>query len=515
MKIAIAGGTGFIGRHVVRQLLSAGHEVRLLVRSAHDPPAQSEIVTCRLEDALDPSVLAGCDAVVNLVGIAHARDDRVFEQVHVDVVCNLLEAARVAGVRRFVHVSVVDVPSTTGVYIETKRRGEEHVRRSELDWTIVRPSMVYGEGDVALRNVVNGVRAAAVFPVPAGDTGSLQPVDVRDVALTVERAIGGHVGAHQTIDVVGPEHLDVRALVRRVGEALDLPVHPLPIPRWLMRIAAAVMERVLPRPLLTRAQIGMLTIGLHGDMDATRRGLGCAPRQLSLDRIRAIAQQAPPVPVCARLITSAEHRAWLHPFSAFAPALLWLLPVTLALFFASSRALPNLWQSVGFANALALGAAMLAMRGAPWTTMWRPSLRRTSVALAAAICMLGAALGVVAAIRRWLPELGAGADEVYAVAWSVSPSVLPVLLVIVVLEDQLWRGAVTLPLAARLGPLKGCVLAGALFGAAHVSLGPPVLVLAAFAAGTAWSLLTVRTRSLFVTSCAHVTWDIAIIALAP
>jgi uncharacterized protein YbjT (DUF2867 family)/membrane protease YdiL (CAAX protease family) len=514
MRVLVAGGTGFIGRHVLRRLLEAGHVVRVLARRRQEAPDDIELVTCAMEETIDPTLASGFDAIVNLVGIAHGRDHE-FERAHVEVVQNLIGAAQAAGVRRFVHVSVVDVPTMRGTYVETKRRGEECVRRSDLAWTILRPSLVYGEGDAALRNVVDGVRAIPLFPVPAGATGSLQPVDVRDVADAVELAVVGRAGEARTLDVVGPEHVDIRALVNRVGQALELPSHTLPVPRSLLRFVATVMEHSLRQPPLTRAQVDMLGVGLHGDAGMTERLLERAPRPLTPERIRALSDALPPPAVSVRAVTSAAHRAWLQRFSEHGFSLRWVLPATLAIFLLLPTWLPTLWQGIGLANATALVLAMIAMRGTRWSRLWRPSLRGASIGMAAAIAMLAVALLVILALRRWLPELAAGADDVYVQAWTVPPLVIPILLGVVLIEDTLWRGAITLPLVAKLGPISGCLLAGALFGAAHWTAGPPVLVLAAFLAGTAWSVLTVRTRSLFVTGCCHATWDLAIVALGP
>ena len=512
MKVAVAGGTGFIGTHVVHRLMHDGHQVRMLARRPHEVPPGAELTIVSMEDPLATNVLDGCDAVINLVGIAHARDPLGFERAHVDVVRHLLDAAAAAGVLRFVHVSVVDVPGTTGPYVETKRRAEEHVRDSGLDWIILRPSMVYGDGDVALHEVVDGISRAPLFPVPAGSTGSLQPVDVDDVAFAVVRALSH--APRETIDVVGPEHLDVRRLVGRVGDALELPVRPLPVPRWAMRLGATVLERVLARPPLTRAQLVMLTAGLHGDLEQTRALLGRSPTALSPERIRSLA--GPPPKLSLRLVTSLGHRTWLRGFETRAGVLPWAVPLILVVYLALSSIIASPWASLGLANVISLVLVLVAMGGVAWRELWRPSWRRLGVALTIATVMVGAALGIVAAIRRWLPEVAAGADEVYAWASLVSPWIaLPVLLAIVAAEDWLWRGAVTLPLAAKVGPWRGCILAGALFGAAHWMAGPPVLILAAFLAGTIWSALTVRTRSLFVTVCCHATWDVAILTLSP
>lgn len=516
MRIAVAGGSGFIGRHVVRQLREAGHRILVLSRNPGRPDDGVDVQACDLTKGVAPGALAECEAVVNLVGIARPQGTNTFEAAHLEAVKHLIAAAREAGVRRLVHVSVAQAAEALGSYADTKLRGEALVRSSGLEWTILRPSLVYGEGDEALRNIIVGIRAAPVFVVPAGRTGSLQPVDVRDVARAVEYTLTRTAGLHETIDIVGPEDLDLRTLVRRVGTALGLPVRPVPLPRWLMRLAARGMQHVSSNPPLTPAQLEMLVRGLHGDRKPARHLLELEPTPLTAERVRDLAVAVPPPPLSLRLVTSEEHADWLDGFSPFTKRLAWFLPLALLSMLALPWAIPNVWTRMAIINTTLVVLLVATMRGAPWGDLWRPSRRGLAIGIAVAAIMVVGAIGVVALLRLWLPALAGGADQIYAWAGLVSPVAgVPALLALTATEDCIWRGAITLPLCARMGPMAGCIVAGVLCGVAHLTSGPPVLALAALLAGLLWSMLTVRARSLFVTTSCHALWDVSLLLLSP
>jgi uncharacterized protein YbjT (DUF2867 family) len=247
MRVAIAGGSGFVGRHVVRRLLALGHEPRVLARGRRTrcPEGQvpgdiSEIggVDVHVDLTGEPGALAaalrGCDAVVNLVGIKAARGQS-FAAAHVDAVERLTAACAAAGVHRLVHVSVAGVrDDPRRPYLASKWRGERVVIASGLAWTIVRPGVIFGAGDDFVTNLAAMLRQAAVFPAPAGGRAPLQPVAVEDVAEAIVAALARPETVGQIFDVVGPERLPLRAWVLRMAAALELRVWLLPAPAPLL-----------------------------------------------------------------------------------------------------------------------------------------------------------------------------------------------------------------------------------------------------------------------------------------
>ena len=149
MKIFITGGTGFVGREIVRQLQAVGHRVRCLVR---DPDRAKPLLPPAVElhrgDLTDPESLASglkeCEAVIHLVGIIIERGPSTFERIHVHGTVDLLKAAREAGIMRFVHMSALGSrPNAVSRYHQTKYQAEQTVMQSGMNWTIFRPSVIF------------------------------------------------------------------------------------------------------------------------------------------------------------------------------------------------------------------------------------------------------------------------------------------------------------------------------------------------------------------------------------
>jgi NADH dehydrogenase len=191
-----------------------------------------------------PRGLRGCDAVVNLAGIKREEGDQTFQAVHVDLVARLVEAMKAAGVRRLVHVSVVVArPAPELPYHDTKWKGEEIVRASGLDWTLLRPGVIYGAGDDLLSHLAVMIHAAPVFPVVNDGSAPMMPVYAGDVAAGVVGALNNGATAGKTIDLVGPERLTLRDVVARAAEALGRPVRIWSTPVALMKSRCGSWKR--------------------------------------------------------------------------------------------------------------------------------------------------------------------------------------------------------------------------------------------------------------------------------
>lgn len=283
MRVAIAGGTGFIGRQLGSVLRASGHEVVVISRR------RGADLRLDVTAPLPVDALAGCDAVVNLVGIKCPQGRNTFEAVHVDAPFNLARAARSAGARRLVHVSVVDAGrDPADPYMRTKGDGEDRVRREFSDATVVRPSVVYGPGDDMLFRLVRGIRWLPVFPVPH-PVGPLRPVDVRDVGDAIAATLADPATAGRSYDVAGPESVTLPELAHRVAAALGRRIVCPRIPRALLLAAAAIAESLPWDPPITRSQARMLSAGLEGDPVAARVELGVQGRLLDTERIREVA----------------------------------------------------------------------------------------------------------------------------------------------------------------------------------------------------------------------------------
>lgn len=270
MKIAVTGGTGFVGRNLAARLLEAGHEVILLARGkdagARDLMARPDVAFART-DLQDETVLrqtfAGCAAVVHLAGINNESNGQSFADAHVGATRNVVAAARMAGVSRIVLLSFLRArPDCGSPYHESKWSAEELVRRSGLQFTVFKAGVIYGRGDHMLDHLS---RAFCTFPIFAfvgyRDRG-VRPVTVEDATKLLEAAVVGDRLSGQTIAVVGPERLGLRDAVRRVARVCGRNPLMFPLPVWMHRIIAWGSERTMISPMASTAQIRMLAEGV-------------------------------------------------------------------------------------------------------------------------------------------------------------------------------------------------------------------------------------------------------------
>lgn len=506
MKIAVFGGTGFIGVHVCAALARAGHEVVAISRRRAAISDEIEHRVCDAITAIDASVLADCEGVVNLIGIKRPRGGTTFEAAHVDATRHILAAMDQVGLARLVHVSVSASRSSPDPYLDTKHRGEQLVRQSDTRWTILRPAVVYGSGDDMLHHLVSTLRHAPVFPAPDGGRAPLAVVDVEDVAAAVVACFEHPESIHQALDVVGPEPIPLRALVERVAAAISLPTRVVGVPGRLLRPAARVMQATMRDPPITRAQLNMLSTGVVGDPEPTRRTLGIEPRPLDDARIQAAAaepgNQTPAFGISLR-------GGWP------ARALLGIAILNAASLVTITGTAADHWWRVGGTYVLAF-ALLGRWLHLPWRTIARVDAKHVLQGLAGGV-VLYAATGVGSALAfALIPDLQAQAREVYGFARALPMTIaVPTLVAIVAAEDVYWRAAVGFVLAERARPWVAITVAASGFCISHLTLGPPLLWLAALVCGAFWTWLLIRTRSLIACFVAHLSWDVAVLWLWP
>jgi uncharacterized protein YbjT (DUF2867 family) len=258
-RIAVLGGSGFVGRAVCERLTRRSPSGAIVVptrRAMHaDSVRPLPTVDVRVADVHDDaalrSVLAGCDAVINLVAILHGSRAE-FERVHVALPQRLATACAATGIRRVLHVSALGVgqhaPSN---YLRSKTAGEAALRAAPLDLTVLRPSVMFGAQD-RLLNVFAQLQAVApVMPLAGGDT-RFQPVWVEDVAEALVRCLDTPATIGQTIECTGPEVLTLAELVRLAGRWSGHERPILPLPMALGRVQALLMECLPGPPLMSR-----------------------------------------------------------------------------------------------------------------------------------------------------------------------------------------------------------------------------------------------------------------------
>ena len=290
--ILLTGASGFVGSHVLPALLGAGHNVVALCRSERVASKLLERVddggrrlTTRIGDVGDVDSIAaaaqGCDAIVHLVAIP--RDwsgGRDLDRVNHLGTANVVAAAQRAGVRRLVHLGALGVEEREGLnYASSKARGERVVRDSGLDYTIIKPSLIWGERDGFFNIVAALVRLPApIVPVPGSGKSRFQPVWVGDVARAIVTVLGdAKRSIGRSYELGGPRYWTYAEITREVARALNKRRMIIPMPVPLIRIVAGLSEAVrLPFPVATD-QLRQLALDNIGALDAVERELGFVP----------------------------------------------------------------------------------------------------------------------------------------------------------------------------------------------------------------------------------------------
>jgi uncharacterized protein YbjT (DUF2867 family) len=270
MRIAITGGTGFVGRHLARELIASGQEAILIARgrdlrdeSIYKLPGTSFLAS----DLSDPRQLrrtfSGCDAVAHCAGINREIGAQTYQRVHIEGTRNVVEAARQAGVPKIVLLSFLRArPNCGSAYHESKWAAEEIVRGSGLDYAIFKAGVIYGRGDHMLDHLSHALYTFPIFGLVGMKEKPIRPLAVEDLVPAIVAAFYDTRLSNKTVSITGPEEILLGEAVRRVGQVIER--HPLylPIPIAIQRVIAWVTERTMKIPLLSLAQLRILSEGI-------------------------------------------------------------------------------------------------------------------------------------------------------------------------------------------------------------------------------------------------------------
>lgn len=288
-RVFVTGATGFVGRAVIQALRAEGHVVRCLVRRGSEADLHGFEAIERVEgDILGPPAsleadIAGCDTVIHLVGIIREHKSRgiTFDRLHHVGTKNVLAAAAAAGARRYLHMSALGTRAGARArYHQTKWAAEEAVRASGLEWTIFRPSVIYGPGDGFLSLLAGMVGRLPVVPVIGDGRQRLQPVPVEHVAAGFARAVRVEASVKQTYTVTGPDAVSMIELLEMIGAAMHRRVRLVRIPLGLIRPVARMVHRVPSFPV-TPDQLLMLEEDNTGDAGPFYAAFGITPLPLA------------------------------------------------------------------------------------------------------------------------------------------------------------------------------------------------------------------------------------------
>jgi uncharacterized protein YbjT (DUF2867 family) len=286
----VFGGTGFVGRRVVRYLHEVGTRVRIVSR--HQARGEDDGIEQIAADIHDERVvnaaLAGADGAVNAISlyVEHASD--TFRSLHVEAAGKIARAARQAGVRRFVHISGIGADTASpSTYIRSRGEGEAAVQTAFPGAVIVRPAVMFAADDAFVTTILRLLRSLPAYPIFGDGRTRLQPAHADDVAAAIAQILRQSQKPHAVYELAGPRVYSYEELLRNIARIARLRPVLVRIPFALWDTLAGLAER-LPQPPLTRNQVELMQI----DTTACERlpgfrSLGISPRSLE-DELEAI-----------------------------------------------------------------------------------------------------------------------------------------------------------------------------------------------------------------------------------
>ncbi len=285
--VLITGSTGFVGRHIVRELCSRGMEVRCLARSSSKNLAVLNGLNVKIyfgdvsnQDSLEVA-LEGVEAVVHLVAIIRETKQATFQGINFLGTRNLVQAAKKLGVKRLIFMSNLGAgPDQKFPLLYYKWLGEEEVRNSGIDFTIFRPSVIFGKGDGFVTVLADIIRGFPLVPVIGSGRTKFQLISVEDIATCVFLSLQDKETINQVVPLAGPEHLAYEEIMDLIIQTLKLKRLKLNIPVPMMQAVVRVMEKLLLQPPVTSAQLAMLSRDNITDLDVVERVFGFKPVSL-------------------------------------------------------------------------------------------------------------------------------------------------------------------------------------------------------------------------------------------
>ena len=283
--ILVTGATGFIGSHLVKRLRQEGMKVRAVVRT----PAKSqalkdlgvEVVPGDISDQASlEAAVQGCERIIHLVGIIQEGRGFTFRSVHIEGTRNILDAAKKAGVRHFIYQSALGTRENgASEYHRTKWEAEKLVRASGIPFTILRPSLIYGPGDLFTIRLADMIRLSPVLPVIGTGRSKIQPIFIEDVVTCIVKIAAGDPHPGKTYEVGGPEELTYEEVTKAIAKALGVDRPVVHMPLFFMRTMATVAEAVLPKAPVTTDQLIMLQEDTVCSLRDIREVFGIEPVQ--------------------------------------------------------------------------------------------------------------------------------------------------------------------------------------------------------------------------------------------
>lgn len=256
-RIALIGGSGFVGRHLTHLLRNRGYQCRVITRHPHRHQnllTSAELVQASTRDAKELSqALAGCDAVVHLVGILNPPSKQEdFREMHVRLTERVVEACHRAGVKRLLHMSALQADQATGssVYLRTKGEAENRAHtlgQPDIAVTSFRPSVIFGHDDSFINRFASLMRIPGPMPLACPDS-RFAPIAVEDVAAAFANALEDRTTFGKRYDLCGPEEFTLEQIVRLIAAHNGQKKWIVRMPDWASRLQASLLQYAPGKP---------------------------------------------------------------------------------------------------------------------------------------------------------------------------------------------------------------------------------------------------------------------------
>ena len=276
MKVAVTGGTGFVGRNLVERLLGSRHSVTVVGRREPTEDLFGDEVAFAIGSVHDPASLeqafSGAEVVFHLVGIIAETNDNTFETTVAEGTRNVVDACQKAGVNKLLYLSAMgtsaDAPTA---YHRTKFAAEQAVISSGIDYVIFRPSVIYGPGDGFVSLLERLIRRSPLTPVIGDGKYRLQPVFIDDVVSIMVQSLSSPAAVGKIIEIGGPEKLEYLEILHIIKRVLGKSRMNFHIPMWVMKPTATCLEKIVKPAPITRDQLAMMEMGNTGDTELMKK----------------------------------------------------------------------------------------------------------------------------------------------------------------------------------------------------------------------------------------------------
>lgn len=296
MTILVTGAAGFLGNQTVKRLVALGRPARALVRKRAKAALRLANVAEQIEivegDVTRPESLAPAmrdvNAVIHTVAIAMEKGGQTYDSVNYRGTANVLDAARSAGVRRFINMSQNGASSRLPYrFLASKGRAQDYVAASDMDWTALRPSAIFGPQDEFFNTFARLLKITPlVFPLIGGGKAQFQPVSVYDVVEAVIRCLDDDSTIGAELALGGPEVLALGEIERRIMRALNTRRLLAPVPVALLRPAVILMQALLPGSPVSTSLLDLLAVANTVPDNALVSRFGMEPIAFAGEHIR-------------------------------------------------------------------------------------------------------------------------------------------------------------------------------------------------------------------------------------